>query len=68
MSTTWRHPKITDAKMIAQRFDLPKAIVIFQLPDGRWGYASYGKDKAHCERARRSADLALDAIQGQILR
>lgn len=60
---TIKHPKITDAKKIAGLYELSKAIVLFQLPDGRWGYASYGKDRAHCIRAQVAGNLALDAIQ-----
>jgi hypothetical protein len=37
-------------------------IVMQELPDGRWGYTSYGKTKADCTRARAIADELMGAV------
>ena len=42
-------------------------IVLQELPDGRWGYTSYGKTKADCQRARRIADSALEHLGDLLL-
>lgn len=61
--STIKCPKISDAKQIAGLYGLSKVVVLFQLADGRWGYASYGRDRAHCELARVAGDVALEAVQ-----
>jgi hypothetical protein len=37
-------------------------IVMQELPDGRWGYTSYGETRADCERAKNIADELMGAV------
>lgn len=53
---------VARARAASKRLGLRSMIVLQELPDGRWGYASYGKTKADCQRARRLADEALSAV------
>jgi hypothetical protein len=43
-------------------------IVLQELPDGRWGYTSWGRTLADCGRARRLADQALDMVETEAMR
>lgn len=53
---------IERARAASKRLGLTSMIVMQELPDGRWGYTSYGKDKKHCARARRIADELMSAV------
>ena len=53
---------ITNARAASKRLGLTSMIVMQELPDGRWGFTSYGKDKKHCDRARRIADELMSAV------
>ena len=43
------HPDIGDAKALAKASDLARCVILFELPDGRVGYSSYGKDRRTCK-------------------
>ena len=51
------HPTKDTAEEIARHHG-KDAVIVFHVDtqEGQWGYASYGKDRAHCESARRLAD------------
>lgn len=51
---------IGNARAAGERLGLRSLIVLQELPDGRWGYTSWGKTKADCDRAKRIADDALE--------
>lgn len=53
---------IANAREASKRLGLRSMIVLQELPDGRWGYTSYGKTKADCGRARIIADEVLSAV------
>ena len=53
---------IASAREASKRLGLTSMIVMQELPDGRWGYTSYGKDRKHCQRAQRIADELLSAL------
>jgi hypothetical protein len=38
-------------------------VIVFHVDaqEDEWGYASYGKDRAHCEAARKLADVMYEA-------
>lgn len=61
------HPQITDARTIGKRYGLPTTIILFEMPDGRIGYVSYGADRRLCERACRIADSALSAAECRVM-
>jgi len=50
---------ISKARDASKRLGLKSMIVLQELPDGRWGYTSYGRTKAECTRARNIADELL---------
>lgn len=50
---------VKNAADAAKRLGLRSVIVLQELPDGRWGYTSYGDTRANCRRARQIADAAL---------
>ncbi|HMQ38988.1 MAG TPA: hypothetical protein PKA33_01500 [Amaricoccus sp.] len=54
---------ISSARSASKRLGLRSMIVLQELPDGRWGYTSYGKTKADCGRARKIADDLLSEVQ-----
>ena len=54
---------ISSARTAGQRLGLRSMIVLQELPDGRWGYTSWGKTKADCGRARVIADECLSAVE-----
>ncbi len=53
---------ISSARTAGKRLGLRSMIVLQELPDGRWGYTSWGMTKADCGRARKIADECLDAV------
>ena len=60
--TKHKHPGITDAKVLAERYKKEMVIVIHVGP-AEMGYVSYGQTKASCTRAHRLAEGAYEAIE-----
>jgi len=58
---------VSRAREASKRLGLRSMIVLQELPSGEWGYTSYGKTKADCERARRIADSALEHLGDLLL-
>lgn len=60
---------IPEARALAKRHRLRTLICLYELPDGRIGFTSYGETNALCERARRIGDRLYeemaDAIAGE---
>ena len=54
---------IANAREASKRLGLTSMIVMQELPDGRWGYTSYGKDRKHCQRAKAIADELMSAVE-----
>jgi len=54
---------IASAREASKRLGLKSMIVMQELEDGRWGYTSYGKDRAHCKRAQAIADELMSAVE-----
>ena len=54
---------VSRAREASKRLGLRSMIVMQELPDGRWGYTSYGQSKADCDRARNIADELLGAVE-----
>lgn len=50
------------ARSMGERKGMRSVIVLQELPDGRWGYTSWGRNKADCGRARRIADNVYDML------
>lgn len=59
---------ISSAREASKRLGLRTMIVLQELPDGTWGYTSYGKTKADCGRARRIADYLFRGLHNAIQR
>lgn len=53
---------ISSARSAGERLGHRSVIVMQELPDGRWGYTSWGKNKADCQRARAIADELMGAV------
>jgi len=53
---------IADARAAGERLGMRSVIVLQELPDGRWGYTSWGRNRADCGRARKIADALHDAL------
>ena len=55
-------PKKDEAERIANRHQ-KDAVIVFHIDveAGEWGYASYGKDRPHCDAARQLADAMYEA-------
>ena len=54
---------IENARAASKRLGLKSMIVMQELPDGRWGFTSYGKDRAHCQRAQAIAEELMGAVE-----
>ena len=50
---------IANARAAGERLGLRSVIVLQEVPDGQWGYTSWGKTKADCGRAKGIADDAM---------
>lgn len=56
-------PKVADCRDIARKWNKPQIIILAVDPiAGTLEYASYGESKAHCDEAKRLADVAYQAI------
>lgn len=56
-------PKVADCRDIAKKWNKPQIIILAVDPiSGTLEYASYGESKAHCDEAKRLADVAYQAI------
>ena len=56
-------PKVADCRDIARKWNKPQIIILAVDPiAGTQEYASYGESKAHCDEAKRLADVAYQAI------
>lgn len=55
-------PRISDAKALAQRFDLAGCVIFYLTPDGQVGLASYGRNRKICKALGRWADKRIDEI------
>lgn len=53
---------VKNAADASKRLGLRSMIVLQELPDGRWGYTSYGATRALCRRAKLIADEAMGAV------
>ena len=53
---------ISKAREASKRLGLKSMIVLQELPDGRWGYTSYGRNRAECQRAQGIADRLLAVL------
>ena len=54
-------PEVAVARDAAGRLGADRAVIVFTLPDGRFGYASYGKTRELCANARKLADRLFEA-------
>lgn len=56
-------PNVADCRDIAKKWNKPQIIILAVDPiAGTLEYASYGESKAHCDEAKRLADVAYQAI------
>ena len=56
-------PKVADCRDIARKWNKPQIIILAVDPiAGTLEYASYGESKAHCDEAKRLADVAYQSI------
>jgi len=56
---------IANARAAGERLGLRSVIVLQELPDGRWGYTSWGVNRRDCGRARRLGDKALALMEDE---
>jgi hypothetical protein len=63
------HPTKDTAEEVAKRHG-KDAVIVFHVDaqESQWGYASYGKDRAHCEAARGLADAMYEAGEKHLMR
>ena len=60
-------PAITTARELAKSHGLKKLILLCQLPDGRFGYTSYGWSKAECDRAKAAGDKLFPVFEEALM-
>ena len=56
-------PKVAAARDFGNRFGAERVVIFYALPDGRYGYASYGKTPALCKATRKEADSIFEAVE-----
>jgi hypothetical protein len=49
-------PQVAAARDFAKKFGANRVVINFTLPDGRYGYASYGATEKLCSEAKKIAD------------
>lgn len=49
-------PEVALVRDAAAKLGADRAVIVYTLPDGRLGYASYGQTKALCAETRKLAD------------
>jgi hypothetical protein len=54
---------VKNAREASKRLGLRSMIVMQELPNGQWGFTSYGKTKADCDRALAIAEELLSAVE-----
>ena len=54
---------INRVRAAARGLGLKSMIVLQELPDGRWGYTSYGQTRELCKRAQAIADECMGAVE-----
>lgn len=61
-------PRITEAKAIAQRIGADGVIAFaFAFDSDQFGYASYGQDRARCDRMHRVAERIVKLIDAGVI-
>lgn len=67
MANDWENnPKIMAAKDFAKQFN-KKIVIIIGIDNINIEASSYGIDKVHCERGKKLADVAYDAIMRELI-
>ena len=56
---------ISSAREAGTRLGLRSMIVLQELPNGQWGYTSWGKTRADCARAQKIANECLAEAEGE---
>lgn len=60
----WNPSKeVAVARDAAKALGADRAVIVYTLPSGMFGYASYGETKALCAEARALGDKLFDATQ-----
>jgi len=55
-------PEVAAARDFGKQFGADRVVIYYTLPDGRYGYASYGKTKELCKQARTEATSIMGAM------
>ena len=53
---------VSKAREASKRLGLRSMIVMQEFPDGRWGFTSYGRTRADCDRALVIGEELLSAV------
>lgn len=49
-------PEVAVARDFAQKVGANRVVIMWDTPDGKMGYASYGKNRGLCDSAKRIAE------------
>ena len=60
-------PEVAAARDFGKRFGATRVVIFYTLPDGRVGYASYGKTRALCTSAYHLAETTFSAFEAEAL-
>jgi hypothetical protein len=55
-------PEVAAARDFGNRFGADRVVIFYTLPDGRFGWASYGKTRALCAETRKIAEATEPAF------
>lgn len=61
-------PEVAAARDFGARFGAERVVILYALPDGRIGYASYGKTRKLCDATKDVAEASLKAFGEAIVR
>jgi hypothetical protein len=56
-------PEVAIARDVAAKFKADRVVILYTLPDGRFGYASYGQTKELCADARKLGDKLFERAE-----
>jgi hypothetical protein len=56
-------PQVAAARDAAKALGADRVVIVFTTPEGRFGYASFGRDKALCANARKLGDRLYEEVE-----
>ncbi len=62
------HPTLNEIRELSKKYKLKKCILAFELPDGRFGFISYGHNKEQCQKTKKIGDKLYDLFESELVK